>query len=417
MIEVTELFRRESVHHGAERLSGELILATPVSARILGGLLSSILLVAMLFASFGSYSRKESVVGWIVPEGGLIRVAARQGGTIQALEVREGDQVSAGRPLATIRVSGDIPQGDLGAAMRRDVALEVEAMEAATLASRAKLSAQRATLEARKDALQAELAEMSDRLALQRRRQEVADLQLARGEGLQAKGYLTASNLDTLRSAALGAAQDVSEIRLSILSYRRQIGDIVRDLASLPADLAAIDAEADRAKADLAGKATAVDSQSLLIATAPIAGKVVTIPVERGQFVSPGAAVVVVAPAGSSLIAELFVPSRAAGFLKAGQEVRLMYQAFPYQRFGTGKGTIETVSRSVLTPAEVSVPGGAIQEPVFRVRVRLEHAYVGAYGQNVALQPGMLLNADVIIDRRTLVQWLLDPLYAAGRSR
>jgi hypothetical protein len=37
------------------------------------------------------------------------------------------------------------------------------------------------------------------------------------------------------------------------------------------------------------------------------------------------------------------------------------------------------------------------------------------HGQAVPLQPGMLVNADVVFDRRTLLQWLLDPLYAAGR--
>ena len=92
-----------------------------------------------------------------------------------------------------------------------------------------------------------------------------------------------------------------------------------------------------------------------------------------------------------------------------------MYQAFPHQKFGTGRGVVTSVSRTVLAPSEVSLPGIQVQEPVFRVRVRLARESVDAYGEALALQPGMLLTADVVIDRRTLVEWLLDPLYAAGR--
>jgi len=73
------------------------------------------------------------------------------------------------------------------------------------------------------------------------------------------------------------------------------------------------------------------------------------------------------------------------------------------------------VSRTVLAPAEVAIPGLQIQEPVFRVRVKMKRDSVSAYGQTVPLQPGMLLTADVVIDRRSLLEWLLDPLYAAGR--
>lgn len=74
-----------------------------------------------------------------------------------------------------------------------------------------------------------------------------------------------------------------------------------------------------------------------------------------------------------------------------------------------------SVSRTVLAPTEVSIPGLQMQEPAFRVRVRLDRHQMQAYGEDLALQPGMLLTADVVIDRRTLLEWLLDPLYAAGR--
>ena len=92
-----------------------------------------------------------------------------------------------------------------------------------------------------------------------------------------------------------------------------------------------------------------------------------------------------------------------------------MYQAYPFQKFGAGDGVVTSVSRTVLAPAEVAIPGLQVAEPVFRVRVRLARDSVEAYGDRLPLQAGMLLSADVVIDRRSLLEWLLDPLYAAGR--
>jgi membrane fusion protein len=92
-----------------------------------------------------------------------------------------------------------------------------------------------------------------------------------------------------------------------------------------------------------------------------------------------------------------------------------MYEAFPYEKFGTARGTVTSISRTILGPSEVSIPGLNVSQPAFRVRASLASEDIHAYGQAVPLQPGMLVNADVVFDRRSLLQWLLDPLYAAGR--
>ena len=120
-------------------------------------------------------------------------------------------------------------------------------------------------------------------------------------------------------------------------------------------------------------------------------------------------------PSGDELVAELFVPSHAAGFINAGQTLKLKYEAFPFQRFGSQEATVDNVSLTVLTTEETGLPGAAFSEPVFSARGRLAAQTVYAYGTSVPLRAGMLLSADVVVDRRTLVEWLLDPVYAAGR--
>jgi membrane fusion protein len=111
------------------------------------------------------------------------------------------------------------------------------------------------------------------------------------------------------------------------------------------------------------------------------------------------------------LEAYLYVPSRAIGFIRPGQLVKVQFQAFPYQRFGTYNGRIIDVSDTILSPLELPIKM-SLSEPVYRVAVELEQQTVTAYGEEVTLQAGMLLNADISVDTRNLMEWLLDPLYS-----
>jgi membrane fusion protein len=145
-------------------------------------------------------------------------------------------------------------------------------------------------------------------------------------------------------------------------------------------------------------------------------GRIAALPVSGGQPVSAGATLAVMTPVEGRLEAELLAPSRAIGFIREGQEVRLQLQAFPYQRFRTLAGKVKSVSGTVIGPSDVSIPGLSVHEPVFRVRVSLAAEEIMAYGQSHPLQPGMLLTAEVVLDRQNLLRWLFDPLYAVSRK-
>jgi membrane fusion protein len=114
-------------------------------------------------------------------------------------------------------------------------------------------------------------------------------------------------------------------------------------------------------------------------------------------------------PPEAVLRAELFVPARAIGFVKTGQPVRILYDAFPYQHFGTYRGEVVKVSQTLLTSTDA---GGPIKlnEPAYRVTAALERPDIDAYGKKVVLQPDMLLKADIILERRSLMSWAISPL-------
>lgn len=412
---MSDLFRKEAIHHATRRLAGEVVLPSSLSMRLLAGIAISIVVIAMFFAATASYARKETVAGWLTPSEGLIRLAARQGGVVSDLHVVEGQIVAPGQAVATITLSQALEDGDSFDALSRNLEAQRAAAGGRAEAVVAALDAEARQLGARSAALGRELAETRRRIGLQDQRLELARAEVGRAETIAAQGFLPRRELEARRNTLLAVEQQGSELAAQALSFQREIGEVQARLAAIPIDRRAAAAEAASTRAGLEQQATQTEAQSAYRVVASVAGRVAALPLDRGQTATPGAAIAVLTAGDAPLQAELYVPSRAAGFIRQGQEVRLMYQAFPHQKFGAGHGRVLSVSRTVLAPVEVSIPGLQMQEPVFRVRVALDRAEMQAYGESLTLQPGMLLTADVVIDRRTLLEWLLDPLYASGR--
>jgi len=117
----------------------------------------------------------------------------------------------------------------------------------------------------------------------------------------------------------------------------------------------------------------------------------------------------------------LFAPSSAIGFVRPDQKVQLRYQAFPYQKFGHQSGAVIQVSRAPLQATELAAlplqaAAGGNAEPLYRITVQLDQQSVAAYGQTQPLSPGMQLEADVLLDKRRLIEWLFEPVLGiAGR--
>ena len=165
---------------------------------------------------------------------------------------------------------------------------------------------------------------------------------------------------------------------------------------------------------------------------APQGGLLTAVHATPGQRVSPTSSLASIAPAHARLQAELYAPVGAIGFLRPQQAVQLRYEALPHPQFGPYSGRVLQVSRApmagselaALSPATKEAGAGAAgltggpnaAEPLYRITVALDQQSVAAYGQAQALSPGMQLEADVLLDRRRLIEWLFEPVLGiAGR--
>src|SRR5690606_16551807 len=115
-------------------------------------------------------------------------------------------------------------------------------------------------------------------------------------------------------------------------------------------------------------------ARSALAVTAPVSGTIATRLAKPGQAVQVGQPLLSVLPGDGRLEAELFVPSRAIGFVEPGDTVLLRYQAYPYQKFGHHRGTVARISRSTLQAGA----GESAGEPLYRISVALERQAITA---------------------------------------
>lgn len=139
-----------------------------------------------------------------------------------------------------------------------------------------------------------------------------------------------------------------------------------------------------------------------LTVTAPCDGSVLRLAVRRPDaLVQEGEVLGEVACAGERLEAELRVPPSGIGKLKVGQGVKLRYEAFPYERHGVRRASVSWVSA-----AGASGTAG----PTFRALAGLQDQAISVDGQSRPLLAGMGGRADVVVGRRSLASYAVEPL-------
>ena len=331
-----QLFREEAVRHATRRLTGEVTLAVPLSTTALSLFGVGILVVALSFVSFASYPRRESVAGWLTPESGMSRAIAVREGIVEELFLTEGGSVQQGQSIANVRISYDVGGGDATQAV-----LNVIDDQAALAVRAAELEVQLLHDEQRRlsglvDGYRAELRDLRDQLTLQIERVRSSEASYERSQAIARNGHLAEQDLESRRNDVLEASSIAAALRREVSSTERQLQDTQNQLSAIPTRIAVAETDAASISARLTERATSTAIEGSYVVTSRWDGLIAALPVHQGEDVRAGTTIAVIVPEGESIIAELFIPSRAAGFVEVGQDVRLLYQAYPHQRFGHG---------------------------------------------------------------------------------
>ena len=413
---VLPLFRPEAVQAQTGNGLGEIILSQPLSARLLSAVSVVIALSAIAFLFVGEYTRRVRVEGFLLPEQGVLRVVPPQSGIVRELRVREGDNVNKGDVLYVLsseRSVADAPSSEARVVERQRERLASLSLDVADLPQRHRQQTQAAR--DRAEGLAAELKSIDANIVVAEQQLKLAEDSYRRYEKLRVTKVVSELDLERLKQSELDRKSGLESLRREKLSAQNGLRTVQVEIAELPLRQRAERGAIERDVAALEQSLVESEARREVQITAPEAGRVAAVLSVAGQGVAPGQTMLHLLPTASSLQASLYVTSAAIGLIKPGQRVKLRYPAFPFERYGHQEGVVATVATSAIRAEDLPFPI-ATTEPVYRVQVKLDAQTVGPEGRRHALQAGMKAEADVMLDRRRLIDWMFEPLRAMAES-
>lgn len=308
--------------------------------------------------------------GRLTPRGGAIRLSAGQSGILSEVLVDIGSSVKAGETLLKVdpfRETADV------ARLRH----EFTASQTDSLRYQETARQLREVQTGTRDELDREA------VVVRLRTEESERVQRLAGEGLAS------------RQDAQASERSVAEAGVRIARLR---ADILRATEEITRNERLAEAAAARSRASEVELRRATESRNRTEIVAPSAGVVTELLSRRsGRYIAADEVAVAIMPADEPLYAEIRIPNESMRRVRPALPVRLKLKAYPYQDYGVIRGRLD----------EIDPDAG--ESSAYRAWVRLEQSVLDGPRGAERLRPGLQLQAEIIVDRRRVIEILLDP--------
>lgn len=412
------LFREEALIAENEKHIGALLQKQLSWTRSATLIFAIVVAIGLSLAYFGSYTRKENVAGYLVPQSGLVRIVAPQAGIVSGATMKSGDTVVDQQAMFVMHTGRKSSNATASVEQQLIEMLKIrqQTHDSDDITQLDEIRQEEMSLKARQLSIQYSIDETMRQEGIQQSRLELAAANVDRYRDLASKGFVAQPQVREQRDALLQLEAQLSELRRSRLELERDLSATKRSLNALRNRLRLSRFASERARLDLEQQIAENKGRTTIEVAAPTAGVIGGIYAQTGQWASSGMLLATVIPVDSPLVAHLLVPSRAIGFIQAGQLVRLKFQAFPFERFGTLQGEVVSVDSNIVLEQDVAFPL-KVSEPVFRVIVSFDKSRRGRHDwEALPLRAGMLLEGDILVEERRIYQWFFRPLLVAVKN-
>jgi multidrug efflux pump subunit AcrA (membrane-fusion protein) len=340
----------------------------------------------------------------LVPAHGADPVKATRGGVVVQVPATEGQNINKGDLIVTLRseIAGD------RAAELQTIQAQLAGSGESFLNARAKYATDRLSVEQEIRKLESRAQHLESRIENKRRqleltRQMAASYEKLYREGIASQAQYTTkqievaelmSEVDQLLTDQREARIEIEKLKLGESSHQTEFKEYERKLKETT------QAQEIRATAIQSGLVNTDGDQVRLIA--PCSGTILKLRVKDSDaIVSEGETIAELACGGEQLVAELSVPETGVGKLKLDQNVKLKFDAFPYQRYGVKYGKL-----AWLSPAKGE--GDSAQE--FKARADLIDQKITVKGKTRPFSAGMSGAAEIVVGKRTLISYVFEPI-------
>lgn len=365
-------------------------------------------LVALTVAAFVTWAAFASVDEIVRADGQVVSSSRAQivqnleGGILAELFVAQGDRVKAGQILARLqdtkfRAAVDDLQDQIDALDIRRLRIEAEMTGAHEFAVPTGLSERSPGILASERTLLA--ARQADFDARRNGAREILDQQqeeLATMERLYQQEIVAKLEVNNAKKSVSDAQIKYTEIGTSTkLELAEDYSRTLQDLTSRQQELR-----------------LASDQLKRTVITAPLPGIVNSLAVTTiGGVVRPGEEILQIIPLGEELFVEAQVMPEDIASVETGQPATIKLSAYDYTIYGTLQGRVAFVSAD--TFKDERDPNAL---PFYKVNVRVDRDEFTERQDAIEIRPGMRATAELQTGAKTVLQYLLKPLYKSREA-
>ncbi len=418
--------------------------------RVVLYLMAGLLAALLVWATLGRLDIVAVADGKLVPQSFVKIVQPTDSGVVREILVGEGDHVRAGQTLVRMDSSlSDADRDSLGGLLaikrlqlrRIDAELAGKPLEPQTgdaPETFAQVSAQyQARRMAHLDALGAESAllakakaDYAASLETQIKLKQSAPIykeQAQAWDKLAREGFAGKLLALERRRVHLESEQDLRAQNAAVRSLGAQVQQAERRLdqivskygEDLQNERVATQSEVDKLVQDSGKQAWRQDNLELKAPQDGIIKDLATHTV--GSVVQPGTVLMTLVPTDEPMQAEVWVRHIDAGFVKPDQAARIKVAAFPFQKYGLVEGKVRNVSPDATEASDQPAGRDRSSGEGYRTLVAVAASFVERNGERLKLSPGMAVSAEIVLGRRTVLEYLLSPIqktmHEAGRER
>lgn len=414
-----------------------LLLHSPRGARFLIYMIFAFFLVFIVWASFATIDETIKGMGKVIPSKHIQEIQNLEGGVLKNVFVKEGQTVEKGQQLMEIsdvqfastiaereseyyailvklmRLSGEIkgaePQfsADLNEKYPTTVADELRLHKQNQL----KLENDIDVYQSRLQQQVVEKEKLAKQLGHANKREMVSRDKLSRMERLVKRGSVSEMDVIQAReevddwvSKKENIQEDMHKAQAAINEFQQSIEKITSDFRSKSAEeYNQLKSKGLSLKASLSGIA---DKQDRTHIVSPVKGIVNKIHITTiGGAIRPGMTLLEIVPLDDKLVIEARIKPKDIGFLRTGLKAKVKLTAYSFATYGGLEGNLATISADAIT-----TPKG---ETFFSTRIETKRTSLGTADHPLPIIPGMQAEVDIIVDRKTVLSYLLKPMLKA----
>lgn len=425
---------RRALPDWLENSEKALLAQQPLRARVMLWATVLVFLILLVWAGYAEIDEVTKASGRVIPSSQLQIIQAVDGGVVEEILVREGDEVAPGDLL--LRIDQTRFVSSFRESRAEYLSLQAKAARLSALTEQGVLvfpdevileapdivEHERRLFNSTLEGMNAQMAIVREQLT--QRRQELNEAQSRRQQAVQTLALVT-RELDVTRPlVATGAVSEVEVLRLE-----QQTARLAGERNQASAQISRIQAAISEANSkieevelslrntmrgelsDTLSRLASLSQSSVTLedkvqqadVRSPVRGTVVRLRVNTlGAVVQPGREIVEILPLDDALVLEVRISPRDIAFLRPGQEAQVKFTAYDFSIYGSMDAELEHLSADTITDEK--------GDTFYLARVRTR---VPSFGDSLPIIPGMVAEIDILTGKRTILSYLLKPVIRA----